>query len=530
MIKQISMLSKLLLSNLFGINQLRYSKDKKEKFRYAALLLVWICVIACFEWLLVGFFKTYIKIGFGNIIPVYMYAIVSIITVVLTFFKAGSILFSVKDYDMLISLPVSKTAIVVSRFVSMYITSLLASLVVIVPGTAVYGYYIKPGIMFYLISVAAVLFLPMLPLTIASVAGAVITAISTRMKNKNIAEILLNVLLVFAVLYLGTKLGSKGENMTPEMMIDIASIVTRKIKQLYIPAGWYGEAVDGNVVSFILLILVPLAIFAAFAIVVGIFFQNICSAINAVSAKNNYEFETLKSSSVLKALWKKELKRYFASSIYVVNTMIGYVMAAVLPIAVLVVGKEKLLSTMGMTMFLDEFGSIMPIILSLMFSITSTTACSISLEGNTLWQIKILPVRSIDVYNSKILLNLTVAAPFYLVSVVAAMLVVKPDIVNGIMIAAFPLCYIIFNSVLGITINIHFPNFNWENEVTPVKQGASVMLSMLIGIVAAILPIAAIYYIKSADISMILIVTMFVLVCVTGGMYAHIRKNELISL
>ena len=33
----------------------------------------------------------------------------------------------------------------------------------------------------------------------------------------------------------------------------------------------------------------------------------------------------------------------------------------------------------------------------------------------------------------------------------------------------------------GIMMNLRYPKFDWENEAVPVKQGASPMLTMLVG-------------------------------------------------
>ena len=60
-------------------------------------------------------------------------------------FKAGSVVFQENAYDILCSLPVSQTAIVVSRFARMYVENLLLTLLIMVPGTAVYGVMVKPA-------------------------------------------------------------------------------------------------------------------------------------------------------------------------------------------------------------------------------------------------------------------------------------------------------------------------------------------------------------------------------------------------
>ena len=97
-----------------------------------------------------------------------------------------------------------------------------------------------------------------------------------------------------------------------------------------------------KVVPFYLYMMVSLVILcfsffkAASVILLAVlqkYFVAICSSLNATIAKKNYKMGNLNTSSVLKALWKRELRRYFASSIYVLNTMIGYVLLVMAAVA-----------------------------------------------------------------------------------------------------------------------------------------------------------------------------------------------------
>ena len=111
------------------------------------------------------------------------------------------------------------------------------------------------------------------------------------------------------------------------------------------------------------------------------------------------------------------------------------------------------------------------------------------MEGKQWWIAQTLPVRSRDIWSAKILTNLTLALPFYLVSIVFALLAVKPSVSEGIWLVLLPAAYIVFSSVLGITMNLAFPVMKWEAESRVVKQSASVMLTMLVGFVTALIPV-----------------------------------------
>ena len=211
MISQVLRLLKLQTVNLFGINEFRYTKDRSKKKMYLALAVVWILVIFMVGGYAGGMSYALVKTGMGNIIPMYVYTVVSLLILLFTFFKAGSIIFSMKGYELLISLPVSKSSILISRFLSMYVTNLLMAILVMIPAVAVYGVLEKPGISFYVMFLVGVLFAPLLPLTIASILGALITAVSVRVKHKSIVQAVLMVVLIVVVMAGSMFMSNNGE-------------------------------------------------------------------------------------------------------------------------------------------------------------------------------------------------------------------------------------------------------------------------------------------------------------------------------
>ena len=63
-----------------------------------------------------------------------------------------------------------------------------------------------------------------------------------------------------------------------------------------------------------------------------------------------------------------------------------------------------------------------------------------------------------------------------------------------------PAVFILFFSMLGLMLNLKYPNLNWTNEITPIKQSMSVFVSMFGGWIYTIV-FAVAYYPLSARIS-----------------------------
>ena len=120
MIEQIKILSKLELTNLFSLNVLRHTKDKKAKktgiamgITVAILVMMAMGYVGALSW-------GYIKLGAQEIVPAYMVFLSSVFTLVFCAFKAGKIIFKESCYEILASMPIKRSALVISRYIRLY--------------------------------------------------------------------------------------------------------------------------------------------------------------------------------------------------------------------------------------------------------------------------------------------------------------------------------------------------------------------------------------------------------------------------
>lgn len=530
MLKQVLSLSKVQLCNLFGFNEMRYTKDKKKRGTFVLLAVAYLLVIL----MVIGYVGSmafalhYLELG--DIVPMYLYTIISLVMLVLSFFKAGSVLFSMKSYDIMVSLPVTKSAILISRFVTMYVTNLLFAIIVMLPGLAVHIYFSKPGLEFYIISLLVILFAPLLPLTISSILGALIKGISSRMKRKNLAEVLLTMIFIIVFMVGSFGMGEEAESLDMEAVKALLSKLTVKLGDIFPPALWYHNALQENVLQLLLLLSVPALIFALFVWALSKKFTEICTGLNATYARHDYKLERLKAEHVLYALFKKEMKLYFSSSLYVTNTIIGYVLALVLAASVAVLGIEALADHLGSPAFAPLVRQVLPLILSLPLCMTSASACAISMEGKTFWQLQVLPVKAKDIYDGKLLWNLALAAPFYAVSVVLLLIGAKPDLMTALHYILIPLICLLFTIVLGLACNLRFPVLNWDNEARVVKQGASVLVSMLVGMITILVPAVLAVGLQLDNYTGYFFAVEGVFLLVTAVLYNSVSTKQLINI
>ena len=69
MLKQIQLLSTVQLRNLFGINEIRYTKDKKKKSRFIAMAVLWIMLAAMLLFYTMALSMGLILMGIADIVP-----------------------------------------------------------------------------------------------------------------------------------------------------------------------------------------------------------------------------------------------------------------------------------------------------------------------------------------------------------------------------------------------------------------------------------------------------------------------------
>lgn len=517
MLRQIRLLVEIQTCNMFGLNEFRYTKDVKKKHRWLAMAAVWALLTVILVVYIALFSGGLIRMGLGEVVPEYLFTVTSLLILFFTIFKAGSVIFQMRTYEALISLPVSKTAIVVSRFLTMYISNLLLGCFVMLPGIVLYGIWKKPVFSFYLLSILGTVFLPLLPITAATMIGALITGVSSRMKRKSLVNSALTMLLIVGFMVFGTGSAGRMENISGEMLKNLSAVLSAQIHRIYPPAAWFGKsAVLGSLPSFLLFFGVSAALFLVMVFAAQHYFTAICTALNATTAKNNYKMRALDMSSPLMAMFRREFKRYFASSIYVTNTIIGYVLMAVASAALFFAGPDKLETALG---FPGLISKAFPLFLAAVGAITTPASCSISMEGKQWWIAKTIPVRSRDIFDSKILMSLAVAAPEYIVAVIFGLLALKPSFTGALWIIVIPAAYIVFMAVAGICVNLAMPVFNWENEIRAVKQSASVMVTMLVGFASFVPPIVCLLTLNNISADMIMLITFAVISAMTAMLY-----------
>ena len=108
------------------------------------------------------------------------------------------------------------------------------------------------------------------------------------------------------------------------------------------------------------------------------------------------------------------------------------------------------------------------------------------MEGKNWWITKSLPLTANQIMTAKVLMNLTLMLPFYLASEVMMVIALKPGLMELVWLLVIPAAIILFACVFGITGNLLLPSFNWDSEVSVVKQSGAAAVGGFGGLLATI--------------------------------------------
>ena len=416
------------------------------------------------------------------------YVLVGTLAVVLgTFgsvFNTYAMLYLSKDNDLLLSLPIPPSKILITRMSLVYGLSLLYSGSVWIPSIVyawIFGAVTPAAVVFQVL----LLFIIALFVTVVTcVLGWAVALVATRIKNKSFVVVLVS--LVFFGLYYYLSFNMVG---MMEKLLMNAEAVGRGIRVWANILYQLGMAADGSVSAMLIFTGATLVLFGLCFAVLSRSFLRI--ATRTQSGGKAARKLSVKVASAQAALNGRELRRFITSPVYMLNGGLGVVF--MLALAVIGVIKRDMLtqtlSNLGAAA--PELVGLVPLLVVLAVSFCTgmdiVTPPSVSLEGKNLWIVHSLPVTGRMVLRAKLSLGLRLnLLPTAISAVVLGWCF-------GLGVAQTALCVLLleamawFFSAFGLVIGVLRPDLQWTSESVPIKQSMNVMLAVLMVFVLPLL-------------------------------------------
>lgn len=380
------------------------------------------------------------------------------------------------DAELLLSLPIKKSSIIVAKSLYNYFFDLTIFLSILLPSYIVY-FILVPNVSFGIVLRGSlfILLLPLVSNAIATYIGALCQMLARKMKHYTIFQTIISILML--CFYLVANYSVQG------YLTGLSGTVDEILHN-----NWFIY----QLLSFILdnkwLWLSLFAVICILAYALGLIF--LVSRLGKLDARyeNKSHILKYKKSSPLNALVKKELKQYFNIAVYLMNTIIPGILFLGLSVAVTIIGKTKALNFLNAipAELIKDPELIIVMVFSLLLGLYVITGSSISLEGKHFWIIRANPVSAKTICTSKILANM-------IISVI--LLVCAYPFMLTFINAKFWWCYLtipfltsLVNVTLGLVINLMYPKMEWDKEETVVKASMASLLSLALPFFLTIIP------------------------------------------
>ncbi len=420
------------------------------------------------EWL---YFTFYALISFG-------------LMVVGSVFTAKAQLFEARDNDLMLSLPITPSMILFSRMFSIIFLNAIYGLVVFIPAFIVWFFIqgqtlsVVGFLAFLLISIG----LNLLATAVACLLGALLSAITSRMRNKETASTVLS--FIFLGLYFWFY--SSLTEAIPDLIANPGH-VARAFNSTII-LKYLGSAItEGNLLQLLIVLAVTVIPFVIVYAVISARFISIVTTKRSATKKKYVERE-LNVVSPKKALLKQQFSHFLSSSAYVTNCGLGIVLMVIAGAALLIF-KGKLMPIMAY--FKQSGVSLVPLLtlgIGVVLSMTVITAPSISIEGKSLWLLRSLPLSSREILQAKLDMSNIMLIPATLFLSICCCIVFEISSWSMVFLVLVPVLLALLNSNMGLIANLRHPFMDWTSEMQAVKQSAAVLIAMLISASLVIVP------------------------------------------
>ena len=386
-------------------------------------------------------------------------------------------LYMAKDNDLLLSMPIPVKYVILSRLLSVYLLGLLYSGMISIPAVVVYLAVIGFSIPALLGGLVYILLISLVVLGLSCLLGWAVAKVMQRLKNRSFLTVL--IALLFIVLYYVVYF--RIMNHTKDLLAGVIAFGGRMEKQaplIYLlgrvgEGDWLGMlAWTGIVGAFIGLLWVLLKKT----------FLSIATS-TPTPKRAVYREKTARQGSPNIALLRKELRRFTASANYMLNCGLGMLILPAVGIYLLVKGKTLLL-TLSMAFSTPGIASVgLGAICCILSSMMDISAPSVSLEGKSLWQVQCLPVTPWQVLRAKLTAHLALAAVPTVIWAVCVVIAAPDEPVLKLLMLAISLFAVLWVALLGLTLGVKMPNLTWSNEIVPIKQSATVIITIFSGFV-----------------------------------------------
>ena len=482
------------------------------------------------------------------------FLILAILIIFQTILVCTNIFYFSNDLEFILPLPIKPIELLISKYgtllCSLYISEILFSLVPIL----IYGLLTNAPILFYLYMLIVFVMFPIFLSLIVNIIMMFVMKISKFIKNKDIFQIIMTLILMIFIFGIEYKLigniivnSNQMANATKDQVIEKITDFNNRIREsnnyfLVINpcVNILSEAKIQSFIEVVKLFFINCVTFIIFLIIGKITYlksilKNTTYIIGKKSRKTNLE-KKCKSKSIARSYISKEFKSLFKSPMYFMQCIFPMIILLITLIIMTIMILPKITIALQNEEIREKFGDLsfditaVYIILGIMqilFMMSTVSLTAISREGKSAVFIKYIPVSFYRQFIYKampqIFINMII-----IITVLGLVVYAIPNIQLIYIAIIFILGMLIniFNSYFTLLIDLLRPKLNWDTEYAVVKQNGNKIFQYALAIIIILFLIYLNSIFKDIDLNSSLIITISIFSVIILIFNIIIRKMQ----
>ncbi len=387
-------------------------------------------------------------------------------------FTTQNQLYDAKDNDLLLSMPVTPGAVLMSRMIPLLVLNLVFVGIVMIPATVMYAIAVKVSAATILFPMIVLLGICFLAQAICCLLGWLLHLVLSRM-NKSAATMIY--LVVFLAVYF--LVYSKASEILQSIASNAQQIAD--VLQLWVwPAYAMGLAAAGSTLHTLAFVAICGVVFAAAYKIVSATFVRAATSNKHSGKKRKLDLGNSKVLRPAQAVAKKELSKFLNTPIYLANLGLGILFSAVMAVAGIIM-RNTIAPILSL---LSPDGTLTPLFICALLSFNISTCCistpSVSLEGKNIWILKSLPVSAKQILMGKLQNHVVLTVPVNMVAGLVLAITYRCSFLGIVLSTLIPGLLALFSGLFGLWAGLNWAKLDFINEAYPCKQSLSITVAM----------------------------------------------------
>lgn len=505
MMDKLKSLIKVDLNTTFGLSSLKYKlKNKKERWQYIIFLVAMVSLVPSYVLLIKGLLSIYSGLEYLNQEPLFLlmgFLLSQLIVFILGILYVMSKYYFSNDLNVLVPLPIKPSTIVSAKFVTLLVNEYLTSLPVIAPFIIIFGMKAGVNLIYWLYSIIAFVFLPVIPLALASIIVMIFMRYTNIKGKKDLLRIVGYIILIVVIIALQMKLQSFGQKMVQNgeenYLINLLrekNTLVKKMGLSFPPSIWatFALSQSNKVLGTLYLLLFAGASAIGFILVVllseKLFFGGLIGGGEITAKRANIssaEMDRLLSKSYPPyiSIFLKEAKMLLRTPVYLLNTLGGVIIVPIAIIISVMMDKEAALGSL--LIVVEKYPNVIPLISTgfiVFLGVVNCVGCTtFSREGKSFWIARIVPIKIEHQIIGKILSSLFIQFIAIVSFLICISFLFTLSVVDILWITILGFIGSVPTTEIGMIIDVMRPLLEWDNPQKAMKENLNVLIAMGLG-------------------------------------------------